>query len=187
MTAMTQVKKPNFFAMKRVIFAITLPVAILLLGGIKPFIQLAFVWVFISLLLLMFAYKKFQLKKFNAMTIDNFNEKGDGIWSHEYHDDSMKLDTQAGKIYLKEGNKQKSYNFSDVRGCRYEIVSDMGTRQSNFQSSGFFITVNDIQYPEWQIKFFPTSGDLNTQEGVRDLEIQLKRWMQIFDQVENQE
>jgi hypothetical protein len=187
MTAMTHVKQPNFFLMKRVILAIALPVVILVFGGMKPFTELAFVWGFISLMLVMFAYKKFQLKKFNAMTVDYFNANGDGIWSHEYHDTTMKLDTKAGKLYLKEENKQKAYNLSDIKECRYEIVPDTGTRRGNFYSSGFFITVNDVQFPEWQIKFFPARGDLNNQEGVRDMEIQLKRWMQIFDQVIGQE
>lgn len=187
MTAMTQVKQPNFFLMKRVILAIALPVATLVFGGIKAFVELFPVWGFIGMMLLMFSYKKFQLKKFNAMSVDYFNEKGDGIWSHEYHDNSMTIDEKARKIHLKEGNKQRTYNLLDIKECRYEIVSDGGNRRANFNASGFFISVNDIQNPDWQIKFFPTKGDFGTQEGVRDMEIQLKRWMQIFDQVMEQE
>lgn len=193
MTEMTVVKQPNFFMMKRVWIAIALPLVILFFLGIKGLVQLGFVWFFVSLFLLMFAYKKFRIKKWNASTKDYFNNNNDGIWSHEFGPTSMKIDEQKGLIYLKEENKQKSYPFSTVKEWRYNLTTNRQRagiekeldRTHNFKDSGFFITVDDIQYPEWRVMFFPTSGDFNSQEGSRNTEIQLKRWMQVFDKVIN--
>lgn len=193
MTEMTVVKQPNFFMMKRVWIAIGLPLVILFSLGIKGLVQLGFIWFFVSLFLLMFAYKKFRIKKWNASTRDYFNNNNDGIWSHEFGSTWMKIDEQKGLIHLKEENKQKSYPFSAVKEWRYNLTTNIqrtGTdreldRTHNFHESGLFITVDDIQNPEWRVMFFPTNGDFNSQEGSRNTEIQLKRWMQIFDNVIN--
>ncbi|WP_109213814.1 DUF4755 domain-containing protein [Klebsiella variicola] len=193
MTEMTAVKQPQFLMMKRVWLAIALPASILLLGGLKPFAEFVWVWGFVSLFLLMFAYKKFRIKKWNASTKDYFNNNNDGIWSHEFGPTWMKIDEHKGLIHLKEENTQKSYPFSAVKEWRYNLTTNIqrtGTqreldRTHNFHESGFFITVDDIQYPEWRVMFFPTSGDFNSQEGSRNTEIQLKRWMQVFDNVIN--
>lgn len=193
MTAMTEVKQPNFLMMKRVWIAIALPIVIFYFSGVKGLVQLAIVWVFASIMLLMFAYKKFRIKKWNASTKDYYNNNNDGIWSHEFGPTWMKIDEHKGLIHLKEENKQKSYPFSAVKEWRYNLTTNIqrtGTqreldRTHNFHESGFFITVDDIQYPEWRVMFFPTSGDFNSQEGSRNTEIQLKRWMQVFDNVFN--
>ncbi|MGC1072355.1 DUF4755 domain-containing protein [Pantoea agglomerans] len=193
MTAMIDAKQPSFLMMKRVWIAIALPVAIFCFSGIQGLIQLAVVWVFASIMLLMFAYKKFRIKKWNASTRDYLNTKNDGIWTHEFGSTWMKIDEQKEIIHLKEENKQKSYPLSAVKEWRYNLTTNRQRtgiekevdRTHNFQDSGFFITVDDIQYPEWRIMFFPTSGDFNSLEGSRNTEVQLKRWMQIFDKVIN--
>lgn len=193
MTEMTAVKQPNFFLMKRVWIAVALPLVILFSLGIKGLVELGFVWFFVSLFLLMFAYKKFRIRKWNANTKDYFNSNNDGIWSHEFGPTWMKIDEHKGLIHLKEENKQKSYPFSAIKEWRYNLTTNIqrtGTqkeldRTHNFRESGFFITVDDIQYPEWRVMFFPQKGDFNSQEGSRNTEIQLKRWMQVFDNVIN--
>ncbi|MCX2201529.1 hypothetical protein LDO48_16675 [Pantoea agglomerans] len=58
MTTMNEVKQPNFLMMKRVWIAIALPVTIFYFLGMKGLVQLALIWVFASIMLLMFAYKK---------------------------------------------------------------------------------------------------------------------------------
>lgn len=192
MTVFTEVKQPNFLMMKRVWMAIALPIVIFYFLGMKGLMELAVIWIFASIMLLMFAYKKFRIKKWNASTKDHFGEQDD-MWSHEFGSTSMKLDQHRGLIHLKEENKQKTYPFSAVKEWRYNLST---TRQRNgldreldrthdFKESGFFITVDDIQYPEWRVMFFPQKGDFNSQEGIRDTEIQLKRWMQVFDNVIN--
>lgn len=200
MTPTTEIKQPNFFLMIRVWLAIALPLVTLYFSGMKGVVDFALVWGFFSFLLLASAYKKFRVKKWNASTKDYFNEKGDGIWSHEYFSSQIIIDTQKGKIFLKEEDKQKTYNLSDVKECHYnlfhggdtsvgglaEMMENTVRTNKNLYQSGFFVTVNDVLYPEWHIRFFPRKGHINSQEGVRDMELQLKRWMQVFDQVLNQ-
>ncbi|WP_233273077.1 hypothetical protein [Pantoea agglomerans] len=63
MTATTEVKQPNFLMMKRVWIAIALPIVIFYFSGIQGLVQLAIVWIFASIMLLMFAYKKIPHQK----------------------------------------------------------------------------------------------------------------------------
>ncbi|MDS7719861.1 DUF4755 domain-containing protein [Pantoea ananatis] len=192
MTATTEVKQPNFLMMKRVWIAIALPIVIFYFSGIQGLVQLAIVWIFASIMLLMFAYKKFRIKKWNASTRDVFGES-DGMWSHEFGSTAMKLDEKRGLIHLKEENKQKTYPFSAIKEWRYNLsttreragINKELDRTHDFRESGFYISVDDVQYPEWRVMFFPQKGDFNSQEGIRDTELQLKRWMNIFDNVIN--
>ncbi|MGG6178094.1 DUF4755 domain-containing protein [Pantoea allii] len=192
MTAMTEVKQPNFLLMKRVWLAIALPITIYYFSGPQGLIQLALVWIFVSIMLLMFAYKKFRVKKWNASTKDHFGET-DGIWSHEFGPTWMKIDENKGLIHLKEGDKQKTYPFEVVKEWRYNLSttrerSGMNKeldRTHDFRESGFYIAVDDVQNPEWRVMFFPKQGDFNSQEGIRDTELQLKRWMHIFEKTIN--
>ncbi|WP_210451993.1 DUF4755 domain-containing protein [Pantoea ananatis] len=192
MTAMTEVKQPNFLMMKRVWIAIALPIVIFYFLGMKGLVQLALIWIFVSIMLVMFAYKKFRIKKWNASTRDVFGES-DGMWSHEFGPTAMKLDEKRGLIHLKEENKQKTYPFSAVKEWRYNLSTTRQRtgldreldRTHDFRESGFYIAVDDVQNPEWRVMFFPQQGDFNSQEGIRDTELQLKRWMNIFDKVIN--
>ena len=189
---MTEIKQPNFLLMKRVWIAIALPIIIFYFLGIQGLVQLAIIWVFASIMLLMFAYKKFRIKKWNASTRDVFGES-DGMWSHEFGPTAMKLDEKRGLIHLKEENKQKTYPFSAIKEWRYNLsttreragINKELDRTHDFRESGFYIAVDDVQYPEWRVMFFPQKGDFNSQEGIRDTELQLKRWMHIFDNLIN--
>lgn len=192
MTAMTEVKQPNFLMMKRVWIAIALPLTIFYFSGIQGLIQLALVWIFVSIMLLMFAYKKFRIKKWNASTKDVFGES-DGMWSHEFGPTAMRLDEKRKLIHLREGNKQKTYPFEAVKEWRYNLsttrervgINKELDRTHDFSESGFYIAVDDVQNSEWRVMFFPQKGDFNSQEGILDTELQLKRWMHIFDKVIN--
>ena len=192
MTTMTGVKQPNFLMMKRVWIAIALPIVIFYFLGMRGLVQLAIIWVFASIMLLMFAYKKFRIKKWNASTRDVFGES-DGMWSHEFGPTAMRLDEKRKLVHLKEGDKQKTYPFSDIKEWRYNLSTTRQRtgldkemdRTHDFKESGFYIAVDDVQYPEWRVMFFPQKGDFNSQEGIRDTELQLKRWMHIFDKLIN--
>ena len=161
MTATTEVKQPNFLMMKRVWIAIALPIVIFYFSGIQGLVQLAIVWVFASIMLLMFAYKKFRIKKWNASTRDVFGES-DGMWSHEFGPTAMKLDEKRGLIHLKEENKQKTYPFSAIKEWRYNLsttreragINKELDRTHDFRESGFYIAVDDVQNPEWRVMFF---------------------------------
>lgn len=195
MTELTQVevKQPKFLMMKRVWLAIIIPVMILYFGGIKNLVQLSFVWIFICMILLMLAYKKFRVKKWNAGTRDLLNEKGDGIWFHEFGPTSLRIDEKNEVIHLKEEGNRRTYPFALIKEWRYNLTHSRektGTekeldRRHNFQESGFYVLVDDVQFPEWRIMFFPTKGDFNSQEGIRNTELQMKRWMHIFEKVIN--
>lgn len=192
MTEMTEVKQPNFLLMKRVWLAIALPITIYYFSGPQGLIQLALVWILVSIMLLMFAYKKFRIKKWNASTKDIFGES-DGMWSHEFGPTAMRLDEKRKLVHLREGNKQKTYPFESVKEWRYNLsttrersgINKELDRTHDFRESGFYIAVDDVQNPEWRVMFFPKQGDFNSQEGFRDTELQLKRWMHIFEKVIN--
>lgn len=176
MTELTQVevKEPKFLMMKRVWLAIIIPVMILYFGGIKNLVQLSFVWIFICMILLMLAYKKFRVKKWNAGTRDLLNEKGDGIWFHEFGPTSLTIDEKNEVIHLKEDGNERTYPFSSIKDWRYNLTysrEKTGTekeldRRHNFQESGFYVLVDDVRFPEWRIMFFPTKGDFNSQEEI---------------------
>lgn len=52
--------------------------------------------------------------------------------------------------------------------------------RKNMDDSGFFISVRDIDYPEWRIAFKYRIGLKE-----RQMEMELKKWMEIFDQIVN--
>ncbi|MEJ5177827.1 DUF4755 domain-containing protein [Erwinia sp. MYb416] len=105
----------------------------------------------------------------------------------------MKLGQHRGLIHLREENKQKIYPFSAIKEWLYNLpttrervgINKELDRAYDFRESGFYIAVDDVQNPEWRVMLFPQQGDFNSQQGMRDTEIQLKRWMHIFDKVVN--
>lgn len=56
----------------------------------------------------------------------------------------------------------------------------------NRAETGFFIKVRDIHNPEWQIHFFPKEGSFKSQKGIKNLEKQMSQWMEVFDQIVNE-
>lgn len=142
-------------------------------------------------------------KKLNASTIDKYDNNG--TWSHEFKDSKMFLDTYTRKLTLKNGQREKTYSFDQVEKWYYrlesggeivafDLVSILGatghnqsTKQNNIESSGFFIIINDFEFPTWQIKFYPRKGKFHHQKGINDTEEQLQRWCRIFDNVINGE
>jgi len=90
-------------------------------------------------------------------------------------------------------NKQKTYPFYAVKEWRYNLSTTRQgrgldrelDRTQDFRKSGFHIAVDDVHNPDWRVTFFPQRGDFNSQEGLRDTEIQLKIWMHTFDKIIN--
>ncbi|MGG6122679.1 DUF4755 domain-containing protein [Pantoea allii] len=172
-------------------------------------------WLPVSALIVLSALPKFIHRCNLLATVNNFNENGDGIYCHGLKANkyklgevtvksAMTLDTNKRLITLESGKNEKTYSFDDIRHWRYNLTScgeaigsDVGTvaqaallnqnsRQKNYKESGFFISVKDIEFPEWQIMFYPTEGRCHTQIGILNMELQLKRWMEVFSQVINQ-
>lgn len=107
------------------------------------------------------------------------------------------IDIKERKLHLssKFSNQitQKIYDFSEIRGWRYEIVSggeietfgsvglsnainitakNRATHKANEQRSGLFVSVRDVRFPEWHV-YFPNRAER---------EMELKRWIEILNQ-----
>ncbi len=190
--------------MKRIWIALAIPVAIMLAWGAEAVSQSFMAWFFACAFIIFTAIPKYLDKRKNHSTIDYLNENNDGYYYHEFDKTSLLVDLNKKTIKLKEKNKEQTYPFSDIKTWRYDLTSsgkvigvgitngiiaksqNDSNRLKDAKNSGFFISVKDIQNPEWQIKFFPKEGRFSDDKGFRDTEIQLKRWMQVFEQVLNQ-
>jgi hypothetical protein len=110
------------------------------------------------------------------------------------------VDKKNRKLYLKNGNKQKSYAFSDVREWSTNIASGGKSRgatnignvgaavgesirikKENKRRTGLFINVKDVDNPKWKISF-----KYNGEKSNDELEQQLARWMEILNQSINE-
>ena len=112
-------------------------------------------------------------------------------FKHLYDGTGIALDTDNQIIYLKNGKLQKSYPFSEIREWKYNVQSggtiigggfrglghNLGTVRNNKKSSGLFISVRDIENPQWRVAF-----PYNTK-----MEGELLKWMEIFNQYVNNE
>lgn len=197
-------RKPSFFRSYRVWLVIA--VALYLYSHISPDNKakdILILWCILSFFILISAYMSYLYKKLNASTIDKYDNNG--TWSHEFKDSKMFLDTHTRKLILKNGQREKTYSFDQVEKWYYrlesggeivafDLVSILGatghnqsTKQNNIESSGFFIIINDFEFPTWQIKFYPRKGKFHHQKGINDTEEQLQRWCRIFDNVINGE
>lgn len=95
----------------------------------------------------------------------------------------LALDTASRTLHLKSREAQKSYPFDDVRAWRANVQTggeiyngsagtNFGIHLRNKAESGFFVTVRDIEHPQWRIAF-PYN---------KKMEVELQRWMEIFRQ-----
>lgn len=107
-------------------------------------------------------------------------------YSHVFADTGIALSKAASTVFLISGDKKKLYSFEDIRKWRYvfkdggvssddSLARRGGIEARNASESGFFVQVKDIDNPEWHIKF-----DYNNHT-----ETELKRWMEIFNQIVN--
>lgn len=197
--------KPTIFVMKRVWVALAIPVVIFCTLGSEAVSQSFVAWLLAGAFIIFSAIPKYLDKRKNHSTIDYFNENNDGYYYHEFDKTSLLIDINKKAIKLKEKNKEKTYSFDELREWRYSLESagkmlGIGITNTLFaksqndinklrdeKNSGFFVSVKDIENPEWQIKFFPKKGRFNNDEGLRDTEIQMKKWMEVFSQVFNKE
>lgn len=185
-------------------------------SGLSTVVYSSILWFPVSAFIILSSLPKFIHRCNLLATVNNFNENGDGIYCHELKankyklgevtaNSAMTLDTNKRLITLESGKNEKTYSFEDIRHWRYNLASggeaigsDIGTvvqaallnqssRQKSYKESGLFISVKDIDFPEWQIMFYPTEGQNHTLAGILNMELQLKRWIEVFSQVINQE
>ncbi|MDD4616438.1 MAG: DUF4755 domain-containing protein [Alphaproteobacteria bacterium] len=132
-------------------------------------------------------------------------------YTHFCRPSAIALDIEKRVAHLRGSFQGKdvdrSYPFADIRKWRYSIqtggtvysgpvigsgLSSVGAslgsaisdsirnnkiNEDNAKNTGFFIEVRDIDFPEWQI-YFPAG---------KTRELEMKRWMEIFNQNVNQE
>jgi hypothetical protein len=117
---------------------------------------------------------------------------GNSEYKYPSKNPSIALDTQKELLHLKSFGKSKTYPFSDIRSWRYNLstggnitpignvglagaiqasAANASNNSRNRANSGFFVTVKDIDNPEWQIPMYS--------------EKEMKRWMEIFEQKVN--
>lgn len=195
--------KPTIFVMKRVWIALAIPVVIFCTLGSEAVSQSFVAWLLAGAFIIFTAIPKYLDKRKNHSTIDYFNENNDGYYYHEFDKTSLLIDLNKKTIKLKEKNKEQTYPLRDIKTWRYDLKNsgkmigigitngivaksqNDSNRLKDAKNSGFFISVKDIQNPEWQIKFFPKKGRFSDDVGFRETELQMKRWMQVFEQVLN--
>jgi hypothetical protein len=71
---------------------------------------------------------------------------------------------------------QKTYPFSDIRQWHYVVPARAATSLTDglymVNKTGFFVSVRDVEHPEWRIQF--------------RFEKQMKQWIEIFEQSINE-
>lgn len=113
----------------------------------------------------------------------------DATYSHSSGKTAIAIDVEKKVIRLKDGKASKQYPFSDVRQWRtnissggemlatgialgsYAIGNNIRVARENRRQTGLFVSVRDIETPEWRIEM-PNEKDQ-------------KRWMEILRQTIN--
>lgn len=114
-------------------------------------------------------------------------------YKHFQDHSGIAIDTNAKVVYLKHPSQIKSYPFTDIRSWRYNLATgghvktygaiggiaaaqasaeNLRVMRENKASSGFYVTVKDIENPEWR--------------AAMGSEKDMKKWMEIFEQNVNQ-
>jgi len=128
----------------------------------------------------------------NASKKSEWSGLAEGCDYQHYHKlTGIGVNTTTRQVHLLDGDKFKKYDFRDIRDWSYSLKTG-GTSMSNRTlaegaqnhrqnkeneaGSGFFLKVKDIDNPEWRVAF-PWRESNN-----KKTEIELKRWMEIFQQ-----
>jgi hypothetical protein len=112
-------------------------------------------------------------------------------YQHYHKSTGIGMNAATRQVYLLDGDNFKKYDFTDIRNWSYSVLTG-GTSMSNRTlaegahnsrqnkeneaGSGLFLDVKDIDHPEWRVAF-PWHATNN-----RKTEVELKRWMEIFQQ-----
>lgn len=146
---------------------------------------------------LLFIYKRKDFKE-NSSALKNWLESAKKIdYKHVYKQSVIAIDRQSRKIYLKNSTGKKTYDFSEIRSWRYNISMDkperahsrglayaifevgslISTSRNNSSKTGLYISVKDIENPEWRIEF-PYSKKMKDNKTKKEL----NKWMEILNQ-----
>ena len=112
-------------------------------------------------------------------------------YSHHASKTGIALDDQTRVIHLLEGKISKSYSYDDVRSWNTNIqtggvvygggvagaLGTIGAGMDNANNTGLFITVKDVDHPEWRIRLCKPNH--------RDIRKIHAKWMEILKQTIN--
>lgn len=110
-------------------------------------------------------------------------------YKHFHGKTGIAIDTDKKEVHLKDRSNYKIYKYNEIRtwesslhtgGQIYGsglnvIAANLATARQNADSTGLFIKVKDIDFPEWKISF-PLKSAKND----------LNRWMEILRQTLNE-
>lgn len=110
-------------------------------------------------------------------------------YKHLHGKTGIAIDTDKQEVHLKDRSNYKIYKYNEIRtwesslntgGQIYGtglnvIAANLATARQNADSTGLFIKVKDIDFPEWKISF-PLKSAKND----------LNRWMEILRQTLNE-
>jgi hypothetical protein len=113
-------------------------------------------------------------------------------YKHFYNGTGIALDNKNKSVFIVDLSEEKKYDYSDVREWKYNIstgghlvgstglqgsLHNVANARKNESETGFFISVRDIEHPQWRIKFRANA----------DRENELLKWMEIMNQHINNE
>lgn len=145
--------------------------------------------IFLIIVLAFFGYKLMTSSKSTPAWVSQFENIQ---YSNEFANTGIAIDGANQKIHLMENGFTKTYSFSDVRdwktnlqtgghiygGGAQGMLANSATNAGNVKSSGLFISVKDIEHPEWHVK-------LCLPGNKEDRKIHA-RWMEIMKQTINE-
>lgn len=155
-----------------------------------------------GIFLIVFSFTLFALKN---KTIAKRTSRGEkwkaqfpaASYSYSYADNGIAIDLESSKIHLLETGKYKEYPLSAVRSWRTSHLSGGETMlvgnsainavavmaanakqaKANINGTGLFVSVRDVDHPEWRIKFADNDVEEKKQQN---------RWHEILNQVVNE-
>lgn len=110
-------------------------------------------------------------------------------FKHFYGKTGIAVDTAKREIHLKDHSHYKVYSFDEIRswetnsqsggmiygGGLNVLAANLANQRANRESTGLFIKVKDVDFPQWKIEFPPASAKR-----------ELTRWMEILQQTLNE-
>lgn len=142
-------------------------------------------------LILWFGWKIFKALKGKSTGVpsgipDHLN---DLKFKHFYAKTGIAVDTEKQEIHLKDRSNYKVYRFDQIRswesnvrtgggvygGGMNGVAANLANMRANRESTGLFIKVKDVEFPEWKIEF-----------PLGSAKKELTRWMEILQQTLNE-
>lgn len=110
-------------------------------------------------------------------------------YKHFHGKTGIAVDTDKREVHLKDRGNYKVYKFHEIRSWEINVstggqiyggglnvlAANLANARQNTDSTGLFIKVKDVDFPEWKISF-----------PLKSVKNDLKRWMEILQQTLNE-